>query len=94
MSARRNEQKNKILNQLGEMFSARLPQSDLTPVLDFTHQYYRVSPLEELAERSIDNLYGRRCRAGSICRSGMAVSPRFMCLTRIWSVMAGTVVIQ
>lgn len=58
MSARRNEQKNKILNQLGEMFSARLPQSDLTPVLDFTHQYYRVSPLEELAERSIDNLYG------------------------------------
>ena len=58
MSERRNEQKNKILNQLGEMFTARLPKHDLTPVLAFMRQYYRVSPLEELAERSLDNLYG------------------------------------
>ncbi len=58
MSERRNEQKNKILSQLGELLTARLPKRDLNPVLDFMYQYYRVSPLEELAERSFDNLYG------------------------------------
>ncbi|MBS99798.1 MAG: NAD-glutamate dehydrogenase [Oceanospirillaceae bacterium] len=58
MSERRNEQKNKILSQLGDMLTARLPEADLNPVLDFMYQYYRVSPLEELAERSFENLYG------------------------------------
>lgn len=58
MLERRTEQKNKILNQLAEMITARIPERDLQPVIDFMLQYYRVSPLEELAERSLDNLYG------------------------------------
>ncbi|WP_432695411.1 NAD-glutamate dehydrogenase [Marinobacterium sp. YM272] len=58
MSERRIEQKEKILSQLGEMIAARIPKRDLAPVLDFINQYYRVSPLEELAERSSQNLYG------------------------------------
>ncbi|GGC02583.1 NAD-specific glutamate dehydrogenase [Marinobacterium zhoushanense] len=58
MSERRTEQKNKILNQLVEMITARVPERDQQPVIDFMQQYYRVSPLEELAERSLDNLYG------------------------------------
>ncbi|KEA62043.1 NAD-specific glutamate dehydrogenase, large form [Marinobacterium lacunae] len=58
MSERRTEQKNKILNQLGEMITTRVPERDVHPVIDFMQQYYRVSPVEELAERSLDNLYG------------------------------------
>ncbi|MBV1789151.1 NAD-glutamate dehydrogenase [Marinobacterium sp. D7] len=58
MSEQRTEKKNKILNQLAEMIAARVPEHDLQPVIDFMQQYYRVSPLEELAERSLDNLYG------------------------------------
>ena len=58
MSDRRTEQKNKILNQLGDMITARVPERDQRPLIDFMQQYYRVSPLEELAERSLDNLYG------------------------------------
>lgn len=58
MSERRTEQKNKILSQLGETIAARIPKRDSQKVLDFVNQYYRVSPLEELAERSPQNLYG------------------------------------
>lgn len=58
MSERRSEVKERILGQLEEMFTARIPQSQLGAVRDFMYQYYRVSPLEELVERSLDNLYG------------------------------------
>ena len=50
--------KDKLLEQLSELFSSKLTEPMLSAVNVFAFQYYRVSPIEELLERRLENLYG------------------------------------
>ncbi|MCW9053876.1 MAG: NAD-glutamate dehydrogenase [Motiliproteus sp.] len=50
--------KDKILEQLTELFNARFEGPKLSSVVQFCQRYYSVSPLEELRERKLENLYG------------------------------------
>lgn len=58
MKEPRVKSKEKVLDQLCELISARLSADVLPPVVEFIQHYYRVTPVEELQEREMDNLYG------------------------------------
>ncbi|WP_286238141.1 NAD-glutamate dehydrogenase [Neptuniibacter halophilus] len=47
-----------LLSPLYEMFQQRLPADVATQVTDFSRHYFQTATPEELAERSVDNLYG------------------------------------
>ncbi|MFC6673659.1 NAD-glutamate dehydrogenase [Marinobacterium aestuariivivens] len=50
--------KDKLLAQLDELYQSRLAPEMAASVSAFSADYYRVSPVQELAERRLDNLYG------------------------------------
>ena len=58
MPQQRLEQKTKLLKSLCSTIRERLDASDVEPIIKFVESYYGVSPIEELKERSPENLYG------------------------------------
>jgi len=58
MPRNRIEQKKKLLAALTTQIRKRSDSDALDPLLQFVEHYYRVSPVEELQERSSENLYG------------------------------------
>ncbi len=58
MSDTRDSTKASLLAQLVEQFKQKLTGVTADALSRFVHEYYQVSPLEELTERRMDNLYG------------------------------------
>ena len=58
MPQNRIEQKNKLIASLNAQIKKRSDSNELERLLRFVDYYYKVSPLEELKERSLENLYG------------------------------------
>ena len=54
----RSNNKTKILARLAELFSEKLDSSVAEEVSRFSRLYYHVTPVDELEERRIDNIYG------------------------------------
>lgn len=54
----RTGDKDKLLTRLEELFSSKLEPTLATKLSEFCRHYYHVIPLDELAERRLDNLYG------------------------------------
>lgn len=50
--------KAKILKGLTDQIASRNNKAQADDLIHFTQSYYRLSPVEELEERSVDNLYG------------------------------------
>ncbi|MEH6471111.1 MAG: NAD-glutamate dehydrogenase [Halopseudomonas sp.] len=50
--------KGKLLARLEELFVSKLDQKLAAKLSSFSRLYYHVSPVDELAERRLDNLYG------------------------------------
>ena len=54
----RNSHKNTLLTKLAELFSAKLEPAIAEEVGRFSRLYYHVTPVDELEERRMDNIYG------------------------------------
>ena len=54
----RSSKKGKLLTRLDELFASKLEQQVAAELSRFSRLYYHVSPVEELEERRLDNLYG------------------------------------
>ncbi|GGO75660.1 NAD-specific glutamate dehydrogenase [Marinobacterium nitratireducens] len=76
MSEQRGENKHKILQQLDELYQSRLAPEVAARVEDFSARYYRVSPLQELGERRIDNLYGATLSCWEFLNESEGCTPR------------------
>lgn len=58
MPHKRQQLKTKLLGSLTALIRERSDTADNTPVFDFIERFYKASPVEELQERSTENLYG------------------------------------
>ncbi|MEH6812850.1 MAG: NAD-glutamate dehydrogenase, partial [Motiliproteus sp.] len=67
--------KEKLLEQLNELFADKFSPSDLNSVQQFCQRYYQVAPLEELQERRLENLYGATLSAWNFIQSVDAKEP-------------------
>ena len=58
MPHKRQQLKAKLLGSLNSLIRDRSDSTNNQPLFDFVENFYRASPVEELAERSTENIYG------------------------------------